>query len=371
MRERWEKVLKTTTSTLTETYLQSVFPANASTDNLYLNGAVFGTDGMGHEVMALKTGQKLVSNNTLVAFRSEPVTFEDIYPASNGMELINSELDCSSISYPWDIFSQNDKAIKADYTLLTSGRKSRELPKHITVIGENIFLEEGAAIAAGCIINSNSGPVYIGRDAEIMEGAIIRGPFAAGEHAVLKMGAKVYGATTLGPGCKVGGEISNVVFFANSNKAHDGFLGNAVIGEWCNLGADTNCSNLKNNYDEVKTWNEHLNKSVKTGLTFCGLMMGDHSKAGINTMFNTGTIVGVSCNIYGGGFPPTFIPSFCWGGGEGLTTYRLDRAMDTANRMMGRRDKELSESDKKMLQTIFDKTAAQRNVFAQTATDKQ
>ena len=203
-----------------------------------------------------------------------------------------------------------------------------------------------------------------------MEGAIMRGPLAACEHSVIKMGAKVYGATTIGPGCKVGGEISNVVFFANSNKAHDGFLGNAVIGEWCNLGADTNCSNLKNNYDEIKAWNEHQNKSVKTGLTFCGLMMGDHSKAGINTMFNTGTIVGVSCNVYGGGFPPTFIPSFSWGGTEGLTTYRLDRAMDTANRMMGRRNKQLSDADKQMLQTIFDKTAAQRNVFAQTATDK-
>jgi UDP-N-acetylglucosamine diphosphorylase/glucosamine-1-phosphate N-acetyltransferase len=194
---------------------------------------------------------------------------------------------------------------------------------------------------------------------------MIRGPFAACEHSVIKMGAKIYGATTIGPGCKVGGEISNAVFFANSNKAHDGFLGNAVIGEWCNLGADTNCSNLKNNYDEVKIWNEHENKSIKTGLTFCGLLMGDHSKSGINTMFNTGTVVGVSANIYGGGFPSNFIPSFCWGGSEGLTTYRLEKAMETANRMMGRRSKQLTEAETNILQYIFDKTKAQRNVFAQ------
>ena len=370
MRERWEKVLGMATSTLTEDYLQAVFPVNASNYNLYINGAVYATLALAKEVTSLKQGQKLVSGALLVAFRDADIAFGDIHSASNRMEAVTSKSDCTAISNPWDIFSQNDKAIKADYDFLTSGRESQPLPDNITVSGNAIFLEEGASIGAGAIINTNSGPVYLGKDAEIMEGAIMRGPLAACEHSVIKMGAKVYGATTIGPGCKVGGEISNVVFFANSNKAHDGFLGNAVIGEWCNLGADTNCSNLKNNYDEIKAWNEHQNKSVKTGLTFCGLMMGDHSKAGINTMFNTGTIVGVSCNVYGGGFPPTFIPSFSWGGTEGLTTYRLDRAMDTANRMMGRRNKQLSDADKQMLQTIFDKTAAQRNVFAQTATDK-
>ncbi|RYZ22555.1 MAG: glucose-1-phosphate thymidylyltransferase, partial [Sphingobacteriales bacterium] len=253
--------------------------------------------------------------------------------------------------------------IKDDFALLTKGRQSQLLPGYVTALHtENIFIEPGAKVYP-CIINAEKGPVYIGKDAEIMEGCIIRGPFALGEHAVLKMGAKVYGATTLGPGCKVGGEISNVVFFANSNKGHDGFLGNAVIGEWCNLGADTNCSNLKNNYDEVKIWDEHEQKSVKTGLQFCGLLMGDHSKCGINTMFNTGTVAGVSCNIYGAGFPEKFIPSFSWGGPEGMVTYALDKALATANRMMIRRDKELTPAEVKVLQHIFAKTEQQRELM--------
>ena len=197
-----------------------------------------------------------------------------------------------------------------------------------------------------------------------MEGTLVRGPLAMCEHSVLKMGAKIYGATTLGPGCKVGGEINNVVFFANSNKAHDGYLGNAVIGEWCNLGADTNCSNLKNNYEEVRIWSEHANKSVKTGLTFCGLLMGDHSKCAINTMFNTGTVVGVSCNIYGSGFPEKYVPSFCWGGSDGMATYKFERAMETANRMMARRGKALSPAETEMYRHIFEQSQHHRELFA-------
>ena len=219
-------------------------------------------------------------------------------------------------------------------------------------------------INAGVIINPSSGYVYLAKDSEILEGAMLRGSVALGEHAVIKMGAKIYGATTIGPGCKVGGEISNVVFFANSNKGHDGYLGNAVIGEWCNIGADTNCSNLKNNYDYIKIWDEHKNKSVQTGLQFCGLLMGDHSKCAINTMFNTGTIAGVSANIYGSGFPEKFIPSFTWGGGEGMVTYDFHRAMDTARRMMARRNKELSEAEIAMLQHVFETTASQRSIFS-------
>jgi UDP-N-acetylglucosamine diphosphorylase/glucosamine-1-phosphate N-acetyltransferase len=188
----------------------------------------------------------------------------------------------------------------------------------------------------------------------VLEGVMIRGPLAVCGQAVIKMGAKIYGATTIGPGCKVGGEINNVVFFANSNKAHDGYLGNAVIGEWCNLGADTNCSNLKNNYSEIKIWDEAANKSVTTGLTFCGLLMGDHSKCAINSMFNTGTVVGVSCNIYGGGFPEKFIRSFSWGGVETTKPYDFNRAMETADRMMARRNKKLSGDEIEMYRHIFD-----------------
>ena len=204
---------------------------------------------------------------------------------------------------------------------MTKGRISQTIPSFVTAISpENIFIEEGA-ILNPCILNASKGPIYIAENAEVMEGCMLRGPIALGKNAVLKMGAKVYGATTIGEGCKVGGEVSNVVFFANSNKGHDGFLGNAVIGEWCNLGADTNCSNLKNNYDTVKVWSEHENKLVSTGLQFCGLMMGDHSKSGINTMFNTGTVVGVSSNIFGSSFPDKFVPSFSWGAAEETTIY--------------------------------------------------
>jgi UDP-N-acetylglucosamine diphosphorylase/glucosamine-1-phosphate N-acetyltransferase len=211
------------------------------------------------------------------------------------------------------------------------------------------------------MINTNTGPVYIARDAEVMEGCLIRGPFALGEHAVLKMGAKIYGATTIGEGCKVGGEVNNSIFYANSNKAHDGFIGNAVIGEWCNLGADTNNSNLKNNYEEVKLWNEKRKTFVKTGLQFCGLIMGDHSKCGINTMLNTGTVIGVSCNIYGAGFPRNFIPSFSWGSANGFMEYQLAKASDTASRVFARRHLVFNDIEIKLLQTVFENTAEQRN----------
>ena len=241
------------------------------------------------------------------------------------------------VERPWDIFSHNEAAIRIDFDLLTYGRTSAALPDDVYIRGSQIFVEASAAIGAGTIINAESGPVYIGHGAEIMEGCMVRGPFALCDGATLKMGAKVYGGTTIGPSCKVGGEISNTVFFANSNKGHDGFLGNAVIGEWCNIGADTNCSNLKNNYDEVAVWDEAAKQNVKTGLTFCGLLMGDHAKCGINTMFNTGTVVGVSCNIWGSGFPKKFLPSFTWGGAGGMSTYQFSRAAETAERMMARR----------------------------------
>ncbi|WP_276134920.1 GlmU family protein [Polluticoccus soli] len=366
MRERWERFTGTTTGTLTEEYLQEIYPKNGEA-GVYVSGAVLATQSVYEAARQLKDGQKLMSGSSLLAFNtSSDVTFANVESAAMNLEAVELSGDVLVLKNAWDIFSYNDKAIKEDFALLTNGRKSAGIPEGVTVAGKGLFIEEGASIAPGCIINTTSGPVYIGKDTEIMEGSMIRGPFAACEHSVVKMGAKIYGATTLGPGCKVGGELNNVVFFANSNKAHDGFLGNAVIGEWCNLGADTNCSNLKNNYDEVKVWNEQLNKSVKTGLNFCGLLMGDHSKAGINTMFNTGTVVGVSANIYGGGFPASFIPSFCWGGAEGLTTYRFDKATETANRMMGRRSKQLSEVEIKMLQYIFDKTKSQRDTFAQS-----
>ncbi len=365
MRERWEAYLQAPTSTLTEAYLQKAFPVQTAEDNLYINAALFGNPELVQAITTLAPGAALVQDDELLACRTtaQPQNGQDLQVHSRELEQVLFRGFLHRLERVWDIFSMNGQAITDDFALLTKGRNAQELPDYVTAINPgNIFVEPGARIYP-CIINASAGPVYIGKDAEIMDGCIIRGPFALGNHATLKMGAKIYGATTVGPDCKVGGEISNVVFFANSNKGHDGFLGNAVIGEWCNLGADTNCSNLKNNYDEVKIWNEYLNKSVKTGLQFCGLLMGDHSKCGINTMFNTGTVAGVSCNIYGGGFPDKFIPSFSWGGSEGMTTYQIEKAIDTANRMMARRNKNLSDAEIEILHHIFEASKNQRGLL--------
>jgi UDP-N-acetylglucosamine diphosphorylase/glucosamine-1-phosphate N-acetyltransferase len=254
----------------------------------------------------------------------------------------------------------NDYAIRNDFARLTRGRVSQPITATNTVIGDAIFIEPGAKVEAS-VLNASTGPIYIGADAEVMEGCLVRGPFALGAHGVLKMGAKVYGATTLGPGCKVGGEVNNVVFFANSNKAHDGFLGNAVLGEWCNLGADSNNSNLKNNYEPVKLWSEAQERFVPTGLQFCGLIMADHSKCGINTMFNTGTVVGVSCNIFGAGFPRNFVPSFSWGGASGITTYQLNKAAQTATVVLSRRNLAFDQVEANLMSAVFAMTAHQRS----------
>ncbi len=366
MRERWEKLLKEKTSTLTDSYLQPVYPLNAGNDNLLINASVFATEELINEISSLKEDEKLVQNDILIAarFSTSEIHFYNLNANTQNLKAKSFTGTVNKLQNIWDIFAQNERAIKEDFSLLTKGRKSQPIPENVMVSGrENVFMEQGAIVNAGVIINATVGYVYLAKDAEILEGAMLRGSVALGEHAVIKMGAKIYGATTIGEGCKVGGEISNVVFFANSNKGHDGYLGNAVIGEWCNLGADTNCSNLKNNYDHIKIWDEHANKSVQTGLQFCGLLMGDHSKCGINTMFNTGTVAGVSANIYGGGFPEKFIPSFTWGGSEGMVTYDFNRAVDTANKMMARRNKQLSEPEVAMLRHVFEITTSQRSMF--------
>ncbi|XZF16117.1 GlmU family protein [Chitinophagaceae bacterium MMS25-I14] len=369
MRERWEQMLSAATGTLTEAYMQPVFSPNAGEDNLLVNGAVFASKELAEAVLNMELNSRLERDGLLIAARitTVPAAYDTLGDAVASFTMHEFAGEINRLEHVWDIFSQNDRAIREDFALLTAGKKSAPVPDGVLVSGrENLFIEEGAVINAGVIINAATGPVYLAKDSEILEGCMLRGPVALGGHAVLKMGAKVYGGTTIGEGCKVGGEVSNVVFFANSNKGHDGFLGNAVIGEWCNLGADTNCSNLKNNYDEVKIWNEHTNKSVKTGLQFCGLMMGDHSKCGINTMFNTGTVAGVSCNIYGAGFPEKFIPSFCWGSSDEMVTYDFNRAMDTAGRMMARRGKALSAAELDMYRHIFQATESQRKLFAKS-----
>ena len=266
------------------------------------------------------------------------------------------------INNVWDIFQKNDLAIKSDFEILTKNKKSNSISDTVTVIGNKnlVFFEQGVK-AEACILNVTSGPIYIAKDAEIMEGSAIRGPFCLGEHSTLKLNTKIYGATTIGPHCKVGGEVSNCVIFGYSNKAHDGFIGNSVIGEWCNLGADTNSSNLKNNYSTVKIFNYQQNKSIDTGLQFCGLIMGDYSKTGINTMLNTGTVVGVGANIFGGGFPTTHIPSFSWGGSEGFETYLQEKLFETSEKVYERRSLKFNQNEKNILSEVFKLTAGYRN----------
>jgi UDP-N-acetylglucosamine diphosphorylase/glucosamine-1-phosphate N-acetyltransferase len=304
-------------------------------------------------VSNLSSNQAIFRGEDVIAFftdeNQEAVDFDSY-------EIIEFEGDCIRIEHTWDIFSKNAAAIREDFELLTEDRKSQPIPKSVnTIAKENIFIEEGAKLEF-VTLNATNGPIYIGKDTEIMEGSIIRGPFALCEGAIVKMAAKIYGATTIGPYSKIGGEVNNSVLFAYSNKGHDGFLGNSVLGEWCNIGADTNTSNLKNNYEEVKLWNYETESFEKTGLQFCGLMMGDHSKCGINTMFNTGTVVGVSANIFGAGFPRNFVPSFSWGGPAGITVYMTRKAFETARLVMNRRNIDFDEKEAAILQHVFDET---------------
>lgn len=357
MRERWELLLKSETATLTAAHLQEVYPFEHDGNIILINGSIFATNQLVQAIQQLKPKEQLLSGTRIIAANcgnDDSISIENCSLKIADYDRIAFTEPIFGISRIWDIFTQNERAIKEDFTLLTEGKTSQTIPPHATLIApENVFIAEGAIINP-CIINASKGPVYIDSNAEIMEGCMLRGPIAMGKNAVLKMGAKVYGATTIGEGCKIGGEVSNVVFFANSNKGHDGFVGNAVIGEWCNLGADTNCSNLKNNYDVVKVWDEFENKLVNTEMQFCGLMMGDHSKSGINTMFNTGTVVGVSCNVFGSNFPDKFVPSFSWGAAGETTVYDFEKAMETATRMMERRGIQLSPAQKKMYRYIFD-----------------
>lgn len=361
IREKWEKYLKNSCSHLTQDYLQQKYSLQSGEVNLLINGSVLPTPALVSDIESLNDNEALISGDHLIAVRLKNNEINGFnYQQTDSYKKINFDQDYFKLQHPWEIFEQNGNAIKADYELLTKGRTSEDFIHNNHILHpENIFVEKGAKIDF-VTINATSGPVYIGKDAEVMEGSIIRGPFALCDHSSLKLGAKVYGPTTIGPHSKVGGEVNNSVIFAYSNKAHDGFLGNSVVGEWCNIGADSNTSNLKNNYAKVKLWNYQTERFVDTGLQFCGLIMGDHSKCAINTMFNTGTVVGVSSNIFGSGFPRAFIPSFSWGGAGGFTTYKLQKAFEVAEIVMKRRNMVLSEEDKKILENVFHTTASYR-----------
>ena len=331
----------------TQDYLQEKFPAITDPEVTILGG-VCPTDEFLEAVGNLRAGEGLIYQDRLVAvFGADFEAEVGRVKAYQGSLII--------VDRPWDIWSKNAAALEEDFDLLTAGRTSAPVDETCTVIGDRIFLEPGAKATAS-ILNCTSGAIYLAANAEIMEGSVVRGGLALGEHSALKLGTKIYGATTLGPHCKVGGEVNNSVLQGYSNKGHDGFLGNSALGEWCNLGADTNNSNLKNNYDAVKAWSYVTKRFSPTGEQFCGLVMGDHSKSGINTMFNTGTVVGVSANIYGAGFPRNFIASFTWGGPQGTTNYRLDKALDTADRMMKRRGLEVDDIERSILEHVYQVT---------------
>ncbi len=358
IREKWEKQLGYTITTLTEDYLEEKYPMVEMEENIMLNASFLPTESLVKLVKNLNQNEAIFKGDQLIAFfttnAQKEVNF-DTY------KIISYKDDILQIKNTWDIFSLNEKAINDDFKLLTHGRKSESIPNTVNCINkENIFFEEGVEISFATL-NANNGPIYIGKDAIVMEGSLVRGPFALCHDSVLKMGAKIYGATTIGPLSKIGGEVNNSVIFGYSSKGHEGYLGNSVIGEWCNLGADTNNSNLKNNYAEVKLWSYETERFAKTGLQFCGLMMGDHSKCGINTMFNTGTVIGVSANIYGGNFPRNFIPSFSWGGSAGFTTYKMNKVDEVATVVMKRKHITYNEQEKKILDQVFKDTEKYRN----------
>ncbi|WP_410005609.1 GlmU family protein [Aequorivita nionensis] len=357
IREKWEQYLGFTTTTVTEDYLSEKYPFLELEKNVLINASFLPSKNLVNIIKGLEENQAVFFDDEPIAFfttEAQEVDFETFDVIQYTYD------DVLRIEHTWDIFSKNGEAIKRDFEIITKDRESQPIPKSIwTKNPENIFIEKGATLEF-CTLNASEGPIYIGKDAEIMEGALVRGPFALCEHSTLKMGAKIYSNTTIGPHSKVGGEVNNSVIFGYSNKGHDGFLGNSVLGEWCNLGADTNNSNLKNNYAEVRLWDYETEGFARTGLQFCGLMMGDHSKCGINTMFNTGTVVGVSANIFGSGFPRNFVPSFSWGGSGGFTTYKTDKAFEVAKVVMSRRGIEFSEIDAKILEQVFEETAKWR-----------
>ncbi len=358
VREKWETYLQTSTSTLTENYLSEKFPIVEKAENICVNASFLPNKNVAEAIKHLQKDEVIFYNNQIVAYYTQKPQEE---PAINQYKRIEFKEKIIQIENIWDIFAKNGEALQNDFNLLTSGRKSEPIPTNNNIISpENIFIEKGAKVQF-CTLNASTGPIYIGKNAEIMEGSIIRGGFALCEGSQVKMGAKIYGPTTVGPHSKIGGEVNNSVIFGYSNKGHDGFLGNSVIGEWCNIGADTNNSNLKNNYAEVRLWNYQTENFAKTGLQFCGLLMGDHSKCGINTMFNTATVVGVSANIFGGGFPRTFIPSFSWGGANGFTSYKTEKAFEASTAMMKRRSIDFTEEDKAILEHVFEITKKWRN----------
>lgn len=353
IKEKWERELAEELQVRTKDYLTEKFNGWDEAANLGIQAGLLPTEDLVDVIKNLKDGQLLMKDGEVLAVKPMPASNANMEKVLKGSTMLEYDLEVSIVRRPWDIFKLNGQEIELDFARITEGRESFELHESNTIIGDEdlIFIEEGAKVYAS-ILNTNDGPIYIGKDAEIMEGCLVRGGLALCEHATLKMGAKIYGPTTIGPHSKVGGEVGNSVILGYSNKGHDGYLGNSVLGEWCNLGADTNTSNLKNNYSNVRAYSYLEGEYVETGLQFCGLIMGDHSKSSINSMFNTGTVVGVCANVFDGGFPPKHIPSFAWGGKDGIEKFKLDKAYEVAEKVMSRRGIDLTDADKKILQKL-------------------
>lgn len=342
IKEKWGHELGTSVHLKTENYLQPLYGNYSNT--LFVNSRLLPNQEVIESIANLQDGDALYTDGEILL----------ALKGNSELRKIKFKGNVVMLNQLWEIFQFNHREIEADFRRVTNGRQSQKISNTNRIIGSNlVFLEEGAR-AECAIFNTEEGPIYLAKDSEVMEGAMIRGPFALGEHSQIKMGARIYSGSSFGPHCKVGGEVSNSVIFGYSNKGHEGFLGNSVLGEWCNLGADTNNSNLKNNYEQVRLWNYRKKSFVKTGLQFCGLIMGDHSKSGINTMFNTGTLVGFSSNIFGSGFPRNYIPSFTWGGASGMDTYALPKALQTAERVMARRGVQLQEIHKEIFGFILE-----------------
>lgn len=360
IREKWEAFLKSTISFVTEDYLSDKYPMLEFDKNIFINASFLPNNKLVNLIINLKPNELINSGDDLIAFYSEENQDEVDLDSFKKIPYNDKVLQLNSLT---DIFKINSSAIIEDFTLLTKNKNSSKISKTNNLINpENIFIDEGVKMEYSTL-NASNGPIYISKNCEIMEGTLIRGPFALCEYSTLKLGSKIYGGTTIGPHCKIGGEVSNSVVLGYSNKGHDGFLGNSLIGEWCNLGADTNTSNLKNNYADVKIWNYDHNKFLSTGEQFCGLIMGDHSKSGINTMFNTGTVVGVCSNVFGSGFPRNFIPSFSWGGNKGFSDYRIEKVFEVNDKVMKRRNCIFSDQDKAILTHLNNITSSYRSNF--------
>ncbi|SMD35122.1 UDP-N-acetylglucosamine diphosphorylase/glucosamine-1-phosphate N-acetyltransferase [Reichenbachiella faecimaris] len=356
IREKWEKHFNQSISFLAVPELQGKYPKPKGEIQLMINGIVCPDVDLVNTIKNLNENELLRKDGLFIAAKG---SFDSLETNINlqGFMSIDYQSDCTAINRSWDLFANNKVQLQADFDLLTKGRTSQKISDpHTIVYGtNNVFLEEGVDIKAA-ILNAEEGPIYLAKNSIVQEGATIRGPFALGENSRINMNAKIREGVTIGPNCKIGGEVSNSIVYGNSNKAHDGYLGNAVVGEWCNLGADTNNSNLKNNYDEVNVYDFETNDFIKTGLQFCGLFMGDHSKTAINTALNTGTTIGVCSNVFGSGFPPTYIPSFSWGGQEKMVTHKIEKAIATARKVWARKNIEQTEADEKILKTIFDRS---------------